>query len=100
MICPLCNRNAPLTEHHLIPKCRWRRRWVRRNFPGTSFKRSVYICEDCHVHLHQRITPTLLAKYYHTIALLREHPQVAKFSEWVAKRSPDRRVTAALLKKV
>ena len=80
--CPLCGRPIPKdarqSQHHLIPKLR-----------GGKGGPTVLLHQICHNEIHATLTETELARDYHTIAALREHPRLAKFIAWVAKRPPE-----------
>ncbi len=81
-ICPLCNRpipsHAPQSLHHLVPKLR-----------GGKGGPTVLLHQICHNEIHVTLTETELARDFSTIEALRNHPRLAKFIQWVAKRPPD-----------
>ena len=67
----------PQSQHHLIPKLR-----------GGKGGPTVLLHQICHNEIHATLSETELARTYHTIEALREHPRLAKFVAWVAKRPP------------
>lgn len=81
-ICPLCERaipeHVPQSHHHLIPKLK-----------GGKGGPTVLLHHICHKEIHASLTEVELAREYSTIAALRNHPRLAKFIKWVAKRPPE-----------
>lgn len=76
--CELCDREMPegsYNEHHLIPN----------TYKGTILIKLHRICHD---KLHYTFTEYEMWKHYHTIARLKEHPEIDKFIKWVKKQPP------------
>ena len=80
-ICPLCQRpippGVPQSLHHLIPKLK-----------GGKGGPTVLLHDICHREIHASLTEAELARDYNTVEALRDHPRIAKFITWVAKRPP------------
>jgi len=80
--CPLCGRpipkGVPQSLHHLIPKLK-----------GGKGGPVVLLHHICHREIHASLSEAELARDYNTVEALREHPRLAKFAKWVAKRPPD-----------
>lgn len=79
LVCPLCERLIPASQrdaHHLIPKSRG----------GTA---TVWLHRICHRQVHALLTENELARQYHQVSLLREHPELAKFVRWVRQKPKD-----------
>jgi 5-methylcytosine-specific restriction endonuclease McrA len=77
-ICPICDRAIPDSQkdaHHLIPKSK-------------GGKTTEYLHRICHKQIHALFTETELAQQYHHAQILREHPEMKKFIQWVASK-PD-----------
>ena len=73
-----CDRPIPPSQRdarHLVPKSRGgvQKTWLHR---------------ICHRQIHALLTETELAREYHHVQALREHPELAKFLDWV-RRKPD-----------
>lgn len=87
-ICALCEREAEVTRHHLIPQSRHGKRRTRLRYEREELKRKLIapLCRPCHKQVHAVLTEKELERDYHTIALLREHPEIAKFVAWVRHR--------------
>jgi len=88
--CQLCGREeTALTRHHLIPQCRHRNKWNKKNFSRTAVKHDlVLLCGACHRQVHALLSEKELERGYHTLAALREHPEVRKFVEWIKRKPP------------
>ena len=80
-ICPLCLRPIPedarSSRHHLVPKLR-----------GGKGGPTVLLHHICHREIHATLSETELARDYDTPEKRRQHPRLAKFIAWVAKRPP------------
>ena len=73
-ICPICDRPIPDSQkdaHHLIPKSK-------------GGRVTEYLHRICHKQIHALFTETELANQYHHAEILREHPEMRKFIQWVA----------------
>ena len=72
-ICPICDRPIPDSQkdaHHLIPKSK-------------GGKTTEYLHRICHKQIHALFTESELAQQYHHAQILREHPEMKKFIQWV-----------------
>ena len=79
IICPLCERAispCQQSRHHLIPK----------SFKG---KEVVVLHKICHHKIHSLLSERQLLKYYHTVAALRQHPDIKTFVQWLANKPPE-----------
>lgn len=80
-ICALCGRpippDVPQSLHHLVPRAK-----------GGKKGPTVLLHHICHKEIHASLKETELARQYNTIAALQQHPRLAKFIEWVARRPP------------
>lgn len=75
-ICQLCLRPIPTAQrdaHHLIPKSRG----------GVD---TVILHRLCHRQIHALLTETQLARDYFTVEALRNHPELAKFIQWISRK--------------
>jgi 5-methylcytosine-specific restriction endonuclease McrA len=78
IICPICERPIPDSQkdaHHLIPKSK-------------GGKTTEYLHRICHKQIHALFTETELAQQYHHAQILKEHPEMKKFIQWVSSK-PD-----------
>lgn len=80
-ICPLCRRPIPpdarQSLHHLVPKLK-----------GGARGPVVRLHQICHNAVHAALTEAELARGFSDISALRQHPQLAQFIAWIAKRPP------------
>lgn len=80
--CPICLRpiptGVPRSVHHLVPKLK-----------GGKSGPTVLLHHICHKEIHATLTEAELARDYATPEALRNHPRLAKFIAWVAKRPPE-----------
>jgi len=80
-ICILCGRpippGAPQSLHHLIPRLK-----------GGKGGAVVLLHHLCHREIHRTLTEAQLARDYSTPTALRQHPRLARFIAWVARRPP------------
>lgn len=80
-VCPLCDRPIPpdarQSLHHLVPKLK-----------GGKGGPVVRLHQICHNEIHATLTEAELARDFCTVEALRDHPRLAKFIKWVAKRPP------------
>lgn len=78
VVCPLCDRPIPPSQrdaHHLVPKSR-------------GGVQTAWLHRICHRQIHALFTEAELARDYHRVDALREHPEMARFLDWV-RRKPD-----------
>ena len=77
--CALCGRAVPLlTEHHLVPRSRGRRRGLKVHTLPT-----VMLCRACHSFVHRTFTNEELDREYATPERLLEHEEVRRFVTWI-----------------
>ena len=84
--CPICERFETLTRHHLIPRTRHHNRKNKRDFDREVVHRTIGICRPCHSQIHAILTEKELERDWNTIALLRSHPEIQRFGEWMSKK--------------
>jgi 5-methylcytosine-specific restriction endonuclease McrA len=82
----LCEREAVLTRHHLIPRARHHNRRNKREFARSTVRAVVGLCRSCHSQVHQLLTEKQLEREFNTVEKLRAHPGVATFAEWMRPR--------------
>ncbi|SEO91721.1 hypothetical protein [Aquisalimonas asiatica] len=86
-VCALCGRPERLTRHHLIPRARHRNRRTRRQFSLAELQtRVIPVCRPCHNHIHRTLTEKDLERDYNTLEALRAHPEIQRFTRWIAAR--------------
>ncbi len=86
-VCSICEREKPLTFHHLIPKKNHKNKWFRKNFELGEMRNSgIYVCRDCHNKIHQVFGEKELGKTYNKRELITAHPEIKKFAVWIRKQ--------------
>jgi hypothetical protein len=84
--CAICGREETLTRHHLIPRTRHKNKRNKREFDRVVVKKTVGICRPCHSQIHRVLTEKQLEREWNSVEKLRTHPEVQKFSEWIATK--------------
>ena len=89
--CAFCERERPLTFHHLIPKKVHKKPMLQKKYSKEEMLTlGILLCSDCHSTIHRHIDHIELARLYHTKEALLGHPEISKFVKWVSKQ--DKRV--------
>lgn len=84
--CALCERDRPLTFHHLIPRALHRRKRFATRYSREELSAGIDVCRDCHDAVHRFVSEKELGERFHTLEALRAHPEIARFVEWVRTR--------------
>ncbi|MEO1615530.1 MAG: hypothetical protein AAFV88_06755 [Planctomycetota bacterium] len=87
--CRLCDRvtRRGTTEHHLIPRTCHSNKWFKKNFSREQMRTTISVCHDCHRAIHRFVPREKeLGRDYHTIELLLQHEQIARFVAWIRKQ--------------
>lgn len=92
--CELCRRTGlELTQHHLIPRKRHRQPSCKKRFTPEQRTGSIaMLCRPCHSTVHATLSEKTLEQQYNTVEALAEHPEIARFVNWVCKQHPTRRI--------
>lgn len=88
--CALCEREAVLTRHHLIPRTRHQN---KRDFSRELVRFVIGLCRSCHAQIHQLLSVKELEREYNTLEKLRSHPGIAEFVQWIRGKPPGFRAT-------
>lgn len=86
--CALCERRlSSVSKHHLVPVTRHSTiRNRSRELSHDDLHSVVHLCRDCHDNIHAVLSEKELEREYDTIEKLRAHPEIRRFSEWVADK--------------
>ena len=84
--CPLCERRAALTFHHLIPRKLHRRQHFLKHYTREERNAGAMICRQCHDGIHKLFDEMTLGKRLNTLAALREEPSLMRHFQWVARQ--------------
>ncbi len=83
--CALCGRVEELEPHHLVPRSQQKKARFERAYGRKEMRAlRVWLCHPCHRNVHRRVHDRELADTCATLETLREHPEVSKFSQWIA----------------
>lgn len=97
--CALCQREGPVTFHHLVPRSMHRKKRWRRRLTREEMREGVDLCRDCHDAVHRFVPEKVLAEEYRTLEALRAHAEIARFVEWVRHRSGRHRMRRGPVKR-
>ncbi len=87
--CQLCGRETALTRHHLVPQCRHRNKWNKKNFDRRAVKTDLLLlCAGCHKQLHALFSEKELERRLHDLHSLLAEPEVQKFVAWIRDKPP------------
>ena len=85
--CELCERDKPLSFHHLIPRKNHRRNYFKRSFDKDDMKtRGAWLCSLCHRTLHRTYSEQELGKTLNTLDAIRAQPEMQSFLQWAKKQ--------------
>ena len=93
--CALCSRRADImTRHHLVPRSRLQRRSRedRKKLKSQETPNITYLCRPCHDQIHTVFTENELDKQYNSLEMVREHPEMVKFINWIKNKPSDFRL--------
>lgn len=85
-ICPLCQRECPLTFHHLIPRKMHRRTHFRKHYSKEQLNQGINICRQCHNGIHRQYDEMQLAKTLNTTQALANDETLSRYFAWVSKQ--------------
>uniref|UniRef100_A0A7S1U0G4 HNH domain-containing protein n=1 Tax=Phaeomonas parva TaxID=124430 RepID=A0A7S1U0G4_9STRA len=83
--CELCEREMPLTAHHLMPRethRKYRKKGLSQEFLNTC----TMICRPCHSHIHKTYDNERLAAELSTVEKLLDDDAILRFVKWAAKQ--------------
>eukprot|EP00188_Purpureofilum_apyrenoidigerum_P000629 Plantae.Rhodophyta-Purpureofilum_apyrenoidigerum.ctg12885.p1 GENE.Plantae.Rhodophyta-Purpureofilum_apyrenoidigerum.ctg12885~~Plantae.Rhodophyta-Purpureofilum_apyrenoidigerum.ctg12885.p1 ORF type:complete len:217 (-),score=53.06 Plantae.Rhodophyta-Purpureofilum_apyrenoidigerum.ctg12885:640-1290(-) len=83
--CELCEREMPLTRHHVIPRA-VHKEYRKKGFSMETLSSTINICRPCHSAIHKFIPVKDMAAEYNTVEKLLEVESVRKFIEWNSKQ--------------
>lgn len=84
--CELCGCECETTKHHLIPASRLKNKY--KNIKNDDESNFIWICRQCHDHIHATYDNSYLRDFLNTKELLMDDEKIMKFVEW-KKKHPD-----------
>eukprot|EP00288_Rhodomonas_lens_P018142 CAMPEP_0177713000 /NCGR_PEP_ID=MMETSP0484_2-20121128/12700_1 /TAXON_ID=354590 /ORGANISM="Rhodomonas lens, Strain RHODO" /LENGTH=268 /DNA_ID=CAMNT_0019224849 /DNA_START=87 /DNA_END=893 /DNA_ORIENTATION=- len=85
-VCPFCEREMPLTFHHLIPKCTHKTMKKKLGLGPKALNNGVDLCRPCHSAVHRTENNLTLAEKYNTTDKLLAHPAIQKWIGYAQKQ--------------
>jgi len=84
--CEICEREVPLTYHHLIPKA-VHTKVLKRGWHKEFMLNSVaWLCRPCHSTVHRVASHEVLAREFYTVELLLGREDVRKWKGYIEKQ--------------
>jgi len=83
--CRMCEREMPLTRHHLIPRT-VHPRYFKMGISREVLNTTVDICRPCHDACHRFADESTLAEKYNTLELLLAQEEIRSFIRYVQKQ--------------
>jgi len=84
--CPFCQRQVPLTFHHLIPRKLHRRTRFRKQFSREQLNLGIHICRQCHDGIHRHYDEMQLYREFRSPEALASDPRLMRHFAWVARQ--------------
>ncbi|KAH3762046.1 hypothetical protein Pelo_6106 [Pelomyxa schiedti] len=83
--CELCEREMPLTKHHVIPR-QVHERYVKKGWKKKVLNQGIMICRPCHNAVHNFWDNKTLAQSYNTVETLLDTEQMQKWIPYIRKQ--------------
>lgn len=84
--CEICEREVPLTYHHLIPRATHTKVLKRKWHPESMLNSVAWLCRPCHSAVHSVSSTDELARDYYTVELLLGRADIQKWRTYAAKQ--------------
>ncbi|KAI0321739.1 hypothetical protein OF83DRAFT_1161619 [Amylostereum chailletii] len=84
--CELCEREVPLTYHHLIPRSTHAKAIKRKWHPAGRLNAVAWLCRPCHSAVHHVANNEDLARNFYTLDLLLEREDIQRWRRYAAKQ--------------
>ncbi|KAI0820858.1 hypothetical protein BC628DRAFT_1412835 [Trametes gibbosa] len=84
--CEICEREVPLTYHHLIPREVHNKALRKKWHPEAMLNSVAWLCRPCHSAVHGVATNEVLAREYYTIELLLAREDIQKWRKYASKQ--------------
>ncbi|PPQ99615.1 hypothetical protein CVT24_005193 [Panaeolus cyanescens] len=84
--CEICERQVPLTYHHLIPRSTHDKVLKKGWHPEEMLNSVAWLCRQCHSAVHHVAPNEELARNFYTVELLLEREDIQKWKKYAAKQ--------------
>ena len=79
----MCERELPLTRHHLIPR-QTHARYFKKGYTRELLNTCLDCCRPCHSAIHRIADNATLAREYNTLELIMAHPDIQRWVMYAA----------------
>ncbi|KAI0782773.1 hypothetical protein C8Q75DRAFT_786777 [Abortiporus biennis] len=84
--CEICEREVPLTYHHLIPRETHAKVLKKKWHPESMINSVAWLCRPCHSAVHHVASNEDLARYLYTVELLLEREDIQRWRRYASKQ--------------
>ncbi|KAI1787219.1 hypothetical protein LXA43DRAFT_1076263 [Ganoderma leucocontextum] len=84
--CEICEREVPLTYHHLIPREVHDKALKQKWHPEAMLDSVAWLCRPCHSAVHGVASNEVLAREFYTVELLLAREDIQKWRKYAAKQ--------------
>ncbi|TFK59697.1 hypothetical protein BDN72DRAFT_780386 [Pluteus cervinus] len=84
--CEICEREVPLTYHHLIPRSTHTKVLKKGWHPESQINSVAWLCRPCHSYVHHVTNNEDLAINFYTVELLLGREDIQKWKGYAAKQ--------------
>ncbi|KAI0072488.1 hypothetical protein K474DRAFT_1667784 [Panus rudis PR-1116 ss-1] len=84
--CEICEREVPLTYHHLIPREVHTKVLKKKWHPEHMLNSVAWLCRPCHSAVHSVASNEELAKDFYTVDLLLEREDIQRWRKYASKQ--------------
>lgn len=84
--CEICERDVPLSYHHLIPRSTHKKVLRRGWHPEWMLNSVAWLCRPCHSKVHRVATNEELAREYWTVKKLLAREDIQTWAEYVGRQ--------------
>nr|VWO94475.1 Uncharacterized protein [Ganoderma boninense] len=84
--CEICEREVPLTYHHLIPRAVHDKVRKKKWHPEAMLNSVAWLCRPCHSAVHGVASNEVLAREFFTVDLLLAREDIQRWRKYAAKQ--------------
>jgi len=84
--CEICEREVPLSYHHLIPRSTHDKVLKRKWHPESQLNSVAWLCRPCHSAVHRSASNEELAREYYTVEKLLQREDLQKWARYISKQ--------------
>ncbi|EMD39836.1 hypothetical protein CERSUDRAFT_103776 [Gelatoporia subvermispora B] len=84
--CEICEREVPLTYHHLIPRQVHAKVLKKGWHPQAILNSVAWLCRPCHSVVHQVSSNEELARSYYTVEMLLQREDIQRWRKYASKQ--------------